>query len=78
MNKLEEEDNKRQTLRKHKEKQVTQEGTNLKNSRQEGVQEIAWQLFLSSKGQERMKITKRPFDVAGDVYWVLRVCQGMC
>lgn len=77
MNKLEEEDNKRQTLRKQKEKQDTYKGTKLENSRQ-GVQEITWQLFYSSKGQEKMKITKRPFDVAVDVYWVLRVCQGVC
>lgn len=63
MNKLGEEENKRKILRKHKENQRNQESIELKKLRQEGVQEIAWQLFNSSKGQERIKVTKRPFDV---------------
>lgn len=78
MNKLEEEDNKRKTLRKHKEKQETQEGTKLRKLKARRSSRNRLAIVPLVKGSRKNENHKEALDIAGDVYWVLRVCQGVC
>lgn len=78
INRLEEEENQKKTLKEKWKKHENQENTELKKLRQEEVQGTASQSLYSSKAQENMRITK-PFDViADDVYRGCRVGQEVC
>lgn len=79
MIRLRKDKNKGQTLRSVKRNRRTRRAVSQRNSKQEGLQETAWQLLDSSSNQERMRIAKRPFEViTDDVGWVIRAGQAVC